>query len=165
VFSATSYDVARSSDGTNYTIITTTNGTSMTDNAVAPNTAYLYKVRANAGATTTAYSAPDLATTVIFTDPVLLGVTIKAVHITELRTAVNAVRVLAGMSLAAFTDPTITAGTTRVKAAHVNELRSNVDAARATLGLAALPPYTDPTLTTGTTVKAQHILDLRSRVQ
>ena len=43
-----------------------TNGTVMTDNGVAPNTAYLYKVRASDGVTTTAYTAPDLATTVIF---------------------------------------------------------------------------------------------------
>jgi hypothetical protein len=125
----------------------------------------LYKVRANAGATATAYTAPDLATTVIFTDLTLTGVNIKAVHITELRTAVNAVRTLAGLPAASLTDPTITPGVTLVKAAHLTELRSGLDAARSTLSLPA-QSYTDSTITPlSTMVKAQHFLDLRSGVQ
>ena len=102
----------------------------------------------------------------IFTDPTLSGVTIKAVHITQLRTAVNAVLALAGgMAAATFTDPAIMPGTTRAKAAHISELRSNLNTARSSLSLPA-QSYTDPTLVVNSTViKAQHILDLRNGVQ
>ncbi|MGZ4808496.1 MAG: hypothetical protein ACXV7D_04130 [Thermoanaerobaculia bacterium] len=43
---------------------------------------------------------PDLATTVIFTDSSLVAGTtvVKSVHVTELRTAANAVRQLAGLA-------------------------------------------------------------------
>lgn len=59
----------------------------------APNTAYLYIVRAvdAVTGTPTAYGTPDLATTVLFTDdPVVASSTfVKATHITELQTAVK----------------------------------------------------------------------------
>jgi hypothetical protein len=165
VFSATTYDIARSSDGVTYSIITSTNGTLTTDYAVTPNTSYLYKVRANSASTTTAYTAPDLATTIIFTDLALVGIPVKAVHINELRTAVNAVLTLAGKPPGTYMDTTIMPGVTLVKAAHVNDLRSNLDYARSTLGLTA-QSYTDTPLVIGTTlIKAQHILDLRNGVQ
>ncbi len=51
--------------------------------------------------------------------------TIKAVHITELRAALNAVYTTLGRALPAYTDPTLTAGTTS-KAAHIQELRNAV---------------------------------------
>jgi hypothetical protein len=53
---------------------------------------------------------------------------IKAVHITELRTAVNAVYTKLGRTLPTYTDPTIVPGQTTSKAAHVQELRAAVNA-------------------------------------
>jgi len=50
---------------------------------------------------------------------------IKAVHITELRAALNAVYTKLGRTLPSYTDPTLTAGTSS-KAAHVQELRNAV---------------------------------------
>jgi len=100
----------------------------------------------------------------VFTDdPLVAGVTtIKAVHVTELRTAVNQARALGGLGAAAWTDPTL-AGTT-VKAVHITELRARLAEARAALGL-SVASYTDPTLTAGSTVvKAVHIQELRQRV-
>jgi hypothetical protein len=49
---------------------------------------------------------------------------IKAVHLTELRTAVNAVRTAAGLSPATFTDAT--PGGILIKAIHIQELRAGV---------------------------------------
>jgi hypothetical protein len=60
----------------------------------------------------------------VFTDdPLSAGVTpIKAVHLTELRTAIDTLRGRAGLGPGTYaTDPTITAGVTPVKAAHLNQ--------------------------------------------
>ena len=53
---------------------------------------------------------------------------VKAVHITELRTALDAVYTKLGRALPAYTDPTIVPGQTVSKAAHVQELRTAVNA-------------------------------------
>jgi hypothetical protein len=63
---------------------------------------------------------------------------VKAAHLTELRTAANAVLVLAGLGAATWTDPTITPVVTTAKAAHLVELRTTLDTARATLGISAV---------------------------
>lgn len=64
-----------------------------------------------------------------FTDPTLSpGMPIRAVHITELRSALNGAYVAAGLTLPTYTDPTITADVTIVKAAHITELRNAVSA-------------------------------------
>ena len=53
-------------------------------------------------------------------DPLVAGETpVKAVHITELRTAINAARAAVGLAAATWTDTTITAGTTAAKPVHI----------------------------------------------
>jgi hypothetical protein len=135
---------------------------SFTDTSAAANTAYLYKVAVSNGGT---FSAPDLATTVMFTDPTIIaGSTIvKAAHITELRTAVNAVRTLAGIGAVSFTDPALTAGSTPVKAVHLTQLRSALDAARSSLLLSAAT-YSAPAVSGGAVTKV-NIDDLRNGVK
>ena len=95
-------------------------------------------------------------------DPIAATITaVKALHITELRQAVNDMRVAAGLLPASFTD----SSPTTIKAVHVQELRTDLNQARTALGL---PPitYTDGTLTGGTTVvKAAHVQDLRTGVK
>lgn len=99
----------------------------------------------------------------VFTDdPLVPGVTaIKAIHINELRTAVNNARARAGLSAASWAE-TVSAGVT-VKASHITEMRARLDEARAALGLSAAS-YTDPSLAAGIIVKAVHIQELRQRV-
>ena len=162
----TSYEIARSSP-TNYmafTTIGTTSSSSFTDNTAQANNAYLYKVRAVAPSTSP-YTAPDLALTMMFTDPLLTpGTTIKAQHIVDLRTAINYVRILAGVGTFSFTDPALAAGTP-IKRIHVIDLRTALDFARSTMSLPAIV-YTQPTITAGSTVmRAADINDLRSGVQ
>jgi hypothetical protein len=74
--------------------------TSFTDQNLPGPVAYLYQVRAviSSGCSSQP-SNTDLATTTSFTDnPLLARITvIKAEHINELRVAVNAVRVTAGL--------------------------------------------------------------------
>jgi hypothetical protein len=160
------YEVLRIAAGAVSSTIGSSGAGSLTDSTVSANTSYLYKVRA-ISPSATPYSAPDLATTVIFTDPTLVAGTtaVKAAHFTELRTAVDAVRTLAGMGGGSYTDPTLTAGVTVVKAAHMTDLRTALDAARSALLLPAII-YTRPSIVAGTTtIAAADINDLRNGVR
>lgn len=164
------YHVYRSTDGVNYSDINSVAHplALYVDATAAANTAYLYKVRSTgaAGASPSGDSNRDLATTVIFTDdPLVAGTTtVKATHITQLRTAVNAVRTLASLGAGTYTDPTLTAGVTTAKAVHINDLRTALNAARAALTLTALT-YGE-TVTAGvTSVKASHVTELRNGVK
>jgi uncharacterized repeat protein (TIGR01451 family) len=165
VAAATSYQVFRSSSGSAFSLIATTPDNVYVDSSLNANTAYLYRVRATDGITFTAYSGVDLVTTIVFTDdPLVPGATrLKTVHVSELRTAINAVRVLAGLGATTFTDPNLIAGSP-MKALHLTQLRAALDAARSALGLTPMV-YTDPNLAAGMVVKATHIRELRSGVQ
>jgi len=160
------YEIARSFGGAWYTTIGTSNSTVYTDNAVSPTTAYLYKVRAvdSLGAFSP-YSSIDAATTLIFTDDPLITAStlIRAIHVTQLRTAVNAMRAAAGLTAAVFTDPTVTTGM-YIRAVHINELRNALAAARSTIGLSTIG-FTDSSLTTGYAVRRLHFLELRDGVK
>jgi hypothetical protein len=97
-------------------------------------------------------------------DPLVAGTTpIRVVHITELRSRVNALRARFGLNSYSFSDPTLTAGITPVRASHITELR----AALQDVYVAAnrLPPvYTDPSLPAGTLIRAVHITELRNAI-
>ncbi len=166
VAGAASYAVERSADTVAYAIVGTPAGALFTDTTPLANTSYLYRVAARDGAATTgAFGPTDLATTIIFTgDPAVAGTgVVQGVHMTELRTAVNATRVLAQLGAATFTDsigPLVP-----VKKTHVDELRANLNASRAALGLVELS-YTDPSITAfSTTIKAAHFNELRTAVK
>lgn len=162
---ATSYNVYRSSGGGAYTLIGSSPGTSYNDGGRSANTAYLYRVRSVNGGESTD-SNFDLATTVIFTDDPLVGGTtaVKAVHVTELRTAINAVRTLAALGAGTFTDATLIADVTAVKAVHMTDLRTAINAARSTLTLSALS-YVDSITSAVTGIKASHVTELRNGVK
>jgi glucose/arabinose dehydrogenase len=154
VSGASSYEVFRSADGTNYASVGSTSAASLTDSGLQSNTAYLYKVRAMSASATGPLSNADLATTVIFSTDTI----VRAVHIEQLRTAVNAVRRLAGLGDASFTDATLTL----IRAVHISELRARLAEARYALMLPALS-YTDPTIVArSTVVKAAHVNELRN---
>lgn len=159
------YKIFRSAAYPTYTQIGTAAGTTYSDTTALANHAYLYTVRATDGSTDSVDSNADLATTVLFTDPTLgSAIAVKATHVNQLRTAVDAVRTLAGLSAGTYTDPTLTAGVA-INRLHVIDLRTALDAARTALALSVLG-YTDPSITAGTTVvKAAHVNDLRQRVQ
>ena len=98
-------------------------------------------------------------------DPLTAGTFVKAAHITQLRTAVNAVRAVAGLSAATFTDAAVVAGTTTIKATHLRELRHALNQGRASAGLSYMT-YTDMAITTPPgRIKAAHVTDLRNAVK
>src|SRR5687768_7110059 len=140
-------------------------GTTYQDTTVTSVNAYLYRVRtADAVGNLSAPSGIDVATAITFTDnPLTVGTTpVKAVHMTELRQAVNAVRAAANLSAATWTDPTLSTSVP-IKAVHVTELRSNLDAALTALGIST-SAYTDPSLT-GIVIKKVHVDEVRQRVE
>jgi hypothetical protein len=100
-----------------------------------------------------------------FTDPVLTsGVTmIKAVHIDELRTRINAVRTARGLGAQIWTDDTLTAGSSVIRAVHVEQMRTALAEAYTHVGL--MPPtYSAPAVATGVAVMAAAISELRAAV-
>ena len=135
------------------------------DTGLVSNTTYVYSVTAvDASNTIGPASNNDIATTIVFTnDPVGMGSTIiQAVHVTELRTAVNATLEAAGHPALTFTDASLTGVV--VKGVHVSELRSALNTARSLLALPVLV-YTDPALAPGNIVKAAHLQELRNGVK
>jgi hypothetical protein len=133
---------------------------------INPNSAYLYSVAAIDGnGQITSVSTPDLATTILFADDPLVAQStmVKATHIVQLRTAMNAIRFTVGLPAFSFTDGSL--ASVAIKKTHVDELRAVMNQARGAVGL---PPiaYTDPVLASGvTTVKAAHIEQLRAGVK
>jgi hypothetical protein len=168
----TTCHVYRSSDRTTYTLAGSSATSPFNDTVSSTPTAYLYKVRAFNG-TESVDSNLDLATTQIFANDPLVGgtTTIQALHLTQLRTAVDAVRKLANNGVAnpgTYTDPTITAGSTFIKALHITDLRSALDPAMTTLQ-ANVPTllvggYTDSSLG-GVNIKAVHFQEIRDRLK
>jgi hypothetical protein len=159
----TSYEVLRLAAGGVATSLGTTASAAFTDAQVLAGTAYLYKVRSVAPSVSS-YSAPDLATTSTFEPPVLVGVAVRAQHFMDLRSAINAVRSLAGLGPYSFTDPTLTGGFI-IKAAHLTDLRAALDSARAALLLSPIS-YTTTTVTAGaSSIFAADLYDLREGVK
>ena len=161
VSGATAYRLFRRSAGGGFTQIATPATPAFTDTVTA-NSAHLYRVRAVSATGVSGDSDTELATTMLFTDATLIPSTtiVKAPHITELRTAANAVRSLASLGAFSFSDP----APTIIRRLHITELRTALDEARAALLLPALG-YTDPAIALGMPVRATHVAQLRSGVR
>lgn len=164
---ATSYEVRRRVNGGSWILAGSPAAASFNDGALTPNSEYLYEVRAVFGGSgSSADSALDLASTFTFSDdPLVAGTTlVKSVHLTELRTAVNALLNTAGLPPATFTEPSLTLGTS-IRKVHIEELRAAILSARAALGL-SIPLFADATLTAQSTpIKALHIQQLRAALK
>jgi hypothetical protein len=150
------------------TLTNTPNASPFTDTTAQLDNVYRYRVQAVfPGGATSAFSNGDLATTFFQSDPVTGGqtVVIRAKHFTDLRQAVNDVRLIAGLATASWSTPAPTIGGSMM-GNHVAELRANLEPALAQLGL--LPTnYYDPTppSLSGKIVRAEHINDLRERMK
>ncbi|HEX2059720.1 MAG TPA: Ig-like domain repeat protein [Thermoanaerobaculia bacterium] len=156
VANANQYAVFRKPAGGAYASVGTTAATSFNDTTAQAGQTYFYVVRAQTtGGATSFDSAPDYATTVVFTDhPLSAGLPVRLAHLTELRTAVNAFRAAAGLSPYAFTDPS----PALIRRVHVEELRTALQAARTALGMPAMT-FTD---TPPVSVRAVYYQELRT---
>lgn len=160
------YEVQRGQNPSGlFSVVGSPTGTTFNDTTVSSGSAYLYRVRAVAGGIPSSPSNMAVGTAITFTDnPLSVGTTqIKAVHITELRQAINAVRSVAALSAATWTDTSLVGVV--VKATHVQEMRDKLDEALSALNV-PITAYTDPVLATGangTPIKKVHIDELRQR--
>jgi hypothetical protein len=167
VQSAAHYEIHRSTDNVTWTLRGTSATNTFSEAGLTPSTTYFYKVRTiKADTTASAFSVIDPATTLIFTDePLSLcpPAIVKAIHITQLRTAVNIARAAIGLSAFAFTDPALAPGA-QIKAVHVSELRTAL--APVLTAISITPSYTDPTITAFVTkVKNAHVRELRDLIK
>ena len=98
-------------------------------------------------------------------DPIQSGVTpVRAVHFTELRTRIDALRAGTSLGRFAWTDPVLRAGVTPVQRVHVLELRQALAEAYSASGRAA-PRWTDASPAAGSTpIRALHVTELRAAV-
>jgi RHS repeat-associated protein len=169
---AANYRVERSTTkGGPYALVGVSQMTPLQDTGVTQGVAYLYRVCAanSAGTCTSPFGNLALGMVYAFADDPIITLAdnlanapltpIKAQHVGQLHTAVNAVRALAGLSAAAWA-PDVTSGAA-IRAAHVQELRERLNEALAELSLAP-PTYTDETLSAGVTwIKRAHVQELR----
>jgi hypothetical protein len=102
---------------------------------------------------------------ITFTDNTLVArvTTAKAQHIVELRQAVDALRIVAGLSPAVWTDTVLVPKSTIIQTTHIQKLRTYLEEAAVRLGYTTRP-YTDPTLS-GLSINRVHIEELRQRIR
>lgn len=161
---ATSYQVVRSSDGAPYGNVTggVVSTTNYSDPYVVSGKTYLYKVKALVSGLWTDFSAPDLATTITFTDDnTLAGTAILALHLQQIRTAVNAVMTAAGQT------PifgSISPGA-QALAKDITDLRSALTNAYGKIGMPSPPGFAEPISPIVTTIRASHFQEIREAVK
>ena len=134
------------------------------DNGLTSSTAYVYRVRAIGPGGSSAYSVPDLATTIMFTDdPIVAGqTTILGTHLTEVRNAANAVRLTAAQTTLSWTDSPIVPGSTLIRATHIQELRDSLTSSFGVLGI-PVPTFAN-SIAAGTIIHAADVQELRTAV-
>jgi putative Ig domain-containing protein/beta-propeller repeat-containing protein len=165
VVGASGYRVYRREPIGVFTLIASPSAPPFIDATVSSNLVYLYGVTAVGGlGVESAFSNLDFTNTYVFTDaPLAAGDTIKAVHITQLRSVITSLNMLRGQFATSFAD-SATAGAI-VKASSVQELRTYADLIRAAFGL---PPatYTNPVLTPGVSIiRASDLQQIRAALR
>ncbi len=162
VIGATSYTIYRRTSINNGWEVygTFSGGISGLNTSMPPNTCWLMAITAQTPSGTTPMSAPDLVTSAQFSNSLEPGMRIKAVDLTEIRTAVNLVRAFANLPSVTFSN--VAAGQT-IRALDVMQLRSALSEARSAIGLPF--GFSDPQITPGTSIiRAAHVQELRAGV-
>ena len=96
-------------------------------------------------------------------DPVVAGMSIRALHLTELRGRIDELRVGVGLPRYSWADRTIRSGETRVSAVHWQQLRSALGEVYDADGRRR-PQYTDA-IRVGDPIEARHVNELRRAVE
>lgn len=164
---ATTYDVYRMASGyccggSYFSFLGYAGATTYLDTTVTAGQVYVYRVRPTGGA----FSAPDIATTVMFTDdPIVPQVTaVRLTHFSEVLTVLSVARTILGISPSAVTLATPPGFGAPVNPATIPQIRSVIASVRTYIGLPAYL-FTDPSLTSGMPVKAVHVQELRNALK
>ncbi len=130
--------------------------------AVSDSPLTLFPSKANTGALDPA-TAPFQSGPPTFTnDPLTTGTEVKAIHVTELRDAINLLRLRASLATVTWAEA-VSIGVS-IKATHITEMRTRLEEARTALSLAPTV-YTDPSLASGNVIKKEHIQDIRDSLK
>lgn len=143
----------------------TTTNTTFQDTTVTTDQAYLYRVRAvTSGGVPSVPSNMGLATATSFEfngETTLQGKTVKKQHVYDIRTAINAVRLVAGLATATWGRTDLT--NLQIEANDVQELRTRLGEALIVLEI-SVAAYADSTLNIGVTpIRATHVDQLQVR--
>ncbi|MCM3870120.1 MAG: hypothetical protein ND895_05415, partial [Pyrinomonadaceae bacterium] len=106
-------------------------------------------------------SPPPEAPPTFTNNPLTAGVFVQALHITELRDAINLVRARVGLPAASWEAGA--ASGQPIKATHIQEMRTKLDDARFAIGLSAVS-YTPPAPIVGGQIMATHVQEIREAV-
>ena len=164
VAGADHYEIYRASSFGAFSQINTSVSNQYTDDSVAANAAYVYKVRAvDAVGVVSADCAPAVAATSSFSDDPLIPrlTTAKASHVAELRLGVDRIRALAGLGAGSYADAV--ARGQPIRAVHITDLRAALAPARTALGLPVIS-YANA-VATGTLIRAVDVDELRDAVR
>lgn len=157
------YLVERKHGSGSYAVVHTGTSRTWPDLGVPAGRGIAYRVRArHLDGSYSDYSNVDVATTMSFVEALTPTFTlIRASHVNELRTAVDALRVTANLGAASWSDHPLQPGVTPIRAVHLTELRTALQQARASLGVGG-PVFAIPTIVAGQTlVRASDWNELR----
>lgn len=155
----TGYEVSRSQNGA-WAVVATTAEPRWIDDTVLPCSVYAYEVRGVLGpAARTAASNRDVASTLVFEDDPIVGrhTRIRAVHITQLRDAINQTRAAAGLTGVGF--PPLGSF---LRGQDMTGLRDALSPALAALGA---PPLNSHFFAAGQPIERWHVQELRDRLK
>jgi YD repeat-containing protein len=159
------YQIERSTNiSGSFTFLTNVSGavTFYNDDTVSNQHSYLYRVRSvTSGGAVSAPSNMAMGTAIAFEFANLQGQEIRKQHFYDVRTAVNAVRTAANLSLASWAPRDDLTGL-EVKTDDVQQIRTALDAALQALGI-PVTAYEDSTLTSDTLIRAIHLEQLQTR--
>lgn len=169
------YEVERSERINDFFMPLSPNPTSIsfTDTSAINGKAYLYRVRAVfSGGALSPYSNTDLATAITFDDDPIIrpndpqgrpGTTIRAIHLNQLHSAIDAVRYVARLNPAPWKSDPAPLLQGSILAIHYTELRTYLNPALTALSLTTLA--TDPGIAITQPVMGPHVQDVRDKVK
>jgi hypothetical protein len=102
----------------------------------------------------------------VFTDEPLVARTtpVKAIHLLDLRSAIETLRARGGLTPFAYNDAGLTPGNTTIRAVHLTDLRTALTQAYQAAGRST-PSFAEALVARETRIKASHISELRTAVR
>jgi hypothetical protein len=173
VSTSNNLDIEKTTDGVNWTRVNWTKENfniptaPLIESNVEANRVFVYRAKSVVYSgnmvTSTGWGNYEPASSWAFTDdPLRPGSLIRRTHLTELRTAMNQLRVASGLPAMTHEPLPLLAA---MRAQHLRELRTAIASSRSFLDMQA-PAFTDPALTERTSgIRAVHLQELRDALR